>query len=81
MGVEVVFPKNPEPIPEEREEQFSAHPVLRKAFFDPTPGKQRGYLIYFSQPKQSATRTNRIVGKMDDILNGIGIHDHYKGKK
>lgn len=81
MGAEVVFQKNQEPIPEELEEQFAAHSVFRKAFFDLPPGKQRGYLIYFSQPKQSGTRTNRIVGKMDDILNGIGMHDHYKGKK
>ncbi|MFZ4754082.1 MAG: YdeI/OmpD-associated family protein [Chitinophagaceae bacterium] len=80
-GAEVVFQKNQEPIPEELEQQFTAYPVFKKAFFELTPGKQRGYLIYFSQSKQSATRTSRIKNKMEDILKGIGMHDHYKGKK
>ncbi|XP_037775013.1 uncharacterized protein YdeI-like [Penaeus monodon] len=34
--------------------------IERSAFYALTPGRQRGYVIYFSQAKQAQTRMNRI---------------------
>ena len=50
-------------------------PELKEAFYALTPGRQRGYLLYFSQPKQSKTRESRIEKYMDKILNGQGLDD------
>lgn len=74
-GKKVVFDKNPEPIPEELREVFLEDPELMKAFYSLTPGRQRGYILYFSQPKQQQTRLARIEKSREQILNGIGIND------
>jgi uncharacterized protein YdeI (YjbR/CyaY-like superfamily) len=50
-------------------------PELRTAFEALTPGRQRGYLLYFSQPKQSKTRESRIEKYVDKILEGKGLED------
>jgi len=63
------------PIPEELESKFNEIPNFRKAFYALTPGRQRGYLLHFSQPKQSATRTSRIERSMDKIAEGKGLND------
>lgn len=76
-GQKVEFKKNPEPIPDELLQKFNEFPVLEKAFYDLTLGKQRGYIIYFSQPKQSQSKANRIEKCMQKILNGEGLHDKY----
>lgn len=76
-GQKVVVQKNPEPIPDELLQKFEEFPVLEKAFYDLTLGKQRGYIIYFSQPKQSQSKVNRIEKCMQKILNGEGLHDKY----
>ncbi len=47
-------------IPEELESSFSSNNSLRDAFFSLTPGRQRAYILYFSEPKQSKTRISRI---------------------
>lgn len=78
-GQKVVFKKNPEPIPEELLEAFDQDPQLKRAFYNLTPGRQRGYIIYISQPKQSQTRINRIDKCRPKILNGEGLHDKYSG--
>jgi uncharacterized protein YdeI (YjbR/CyaY-like superfamily) len=80
-GQKVTFQKNPEPIPEELLEAFDAAPVFRNAFYQLTPGRQRGYIIHFSQPKQASTRTSRIERYKEQILAGIGLHGHYKSRK
>ncbi len=80
-GLKVAFKKQLEPIPEELAEQFSLHPTLKKAFENLTPGRQRGYVLYFSQPKQSTTRKARIEKYMPQILKGQGIQDAYKYAK
>ncbi|MDN5204631.1 YdeI/OmpD-associated family protein [Fulvivirgaceae bacterium BMA10] len=80
-GLKVNFKKKPEPIPEELEEKFEEDPYLRTAFEALTPGRQRGYIIYFSQPKQSKTRIARIEKAVPKILNGEGLHDKYKAMK
>ena len=76
-GAKVQFRKNPEPIPEELLQKFEENPPLKKAFYALTPGRQRGYIIYFSQPKKSQTRESRIEKCKQKILEGVGLHDKY----
>jgi uncharacterized protein YdeI (YjbR/CyaY-like superfamily) len=77
-GKKIETIKNPEPIPDELLTYFDKNPNLKKAFFALTPGRQRGYIIYFSQPKQSKSRESRILKSIDKILNGEGLNDKYK---
>ena len=79
-GVKVEFKKDLEPIPDELNDMLEDLPALRDAFYALTPGKQRGYIIHFSQAKQSASRINRIEKCIDKIMNGEGFHDAYKKK-
>ena len=53
---------------------------LNSAFYDLTAGRQRGYLLYFSQAKQSKTRESRIEKSIPKILNGKGLNDDFKRK-
>jgi uncharacterized protein YdeI (YjbR/CyaY-like superfamily) len=76
-GQKVALKKNPEPIPDELQERFLEDPSLEKAFWALTPGRQRGYIIYFTQPKQAASRFNRIDKCKPKIINGEGLHDKY----
>jgi uncharacterized protein YdeI (YjbR/CyaY-like superfamily) len=76
-ALKVLFKKNPEPIPEELMEKFDEYPELEKAFYALTPGRQRGYIIYFSQPKQPQTRHSRIEKCKEKIFNGEGLNDKY----
>jgi uncharacterized protein YdeI (YjbR/CyaY-like superfamily) len=77
-GGKVQFKQNPEPVPDELLEKFNEYPELEQAFYALTPGRQRGYIIYFSQPKQAQSRYNRIEKCIPQILNGVGLHDKYK---
>ncbi|CAM3714252.1 YdeI/OmpD-associated family protein [Mesobacillus zeae] len=75
-GLEVNFKKNTEIIiPEELQNKFNEIPVLKTAFEALTPGRQRAYILYFSQPKQSKTRESRVEKCMQQILNGKGLND------
>ena len=80
-GAKVSVPKSATPIPIEFEEALKANPALKTAFETLTAGRQRGYLLYFSQPKQSKTRISRIEKCTSMILAGVGLHDNYKKKK
>ncbi|MDB5125581.1 MAG: hypothetical protein JWP94_3710, partial [Mucilaginibacter sp.] len=60
---------------EEFQSKLDHIPALRTAFEALTPGRQRGYLFYFSQPKQSKTREARVEKYMQQILNGKGLDD------
>jgi uncharacterized protein YdeI (YjbR/CyaY-like superfamily) len=62
-------------IPEELQTALDKLPALKTAFHALTPGRQRGYILYFSAPKQSKTRTSRIEKCKKKILNGKGLHD------
>src|SRR5260370_27940014 len=75
-GLKVNFKKNPEPIPEELRNKLDEIPALKTAFAALTPGRQRGYILYFSAPKQSKTRESRVEKCMQQILNGKGLNDH-----
>lgn len=62
-------------LPEELEFFFNSDPAFENAFKSLTPGRQRGYLLYFSQPKQAKTKTARIEKYRSRIFNGKGIND------
>ncbi len=62
-------------IPEEFQDKLDEIPSLKPAFEALTPGRQRGYILYFSQPKQSQTRASRIEKCMPRILIGKGLND------
>jgi uncharacterized protein YdeI (YjbR/CyaY-like superfamily) len=62
-------------IPEEFQNKLDKKPALKKAFNALTPGRQRAYIFYFSQPKQAKTRESRIEKYMQQILNGKGLDD------
>ena len=63
------------PHPEELIAIFSAKPALKNAFLELTPGRQRAYLRFFTDGKQSDTRTSRIEKNEKYIMKGIGITD------
>lgn len=77
-GKKVTFNQQPEPMPEELLQAFEEDPAFRKAFYALTPGRQRGYIIHFSQPKQSQTRVGRIQKCKQAIFEGTGLHDKYQ---
>ncbi|RPE05814.1 hypothetical protein EGT74_25985 [Chitinophaga lutea] len=62
-------------VPEEFQERLDKMPALKTAFEGLTPGRQRGYLLYFSSAKQSKTRISRVEKYMQQILDGKGLED------
>lgn len=75
-GLKVIMKKTSEyEIPEELEQAFVNNPKLETAFYDLTPGRQRGYLLYFSQAKQSKTRASRIEKAKFKIFEGKGPNE------
>ncbi|HEU0226554.1 MAG TPA: DUF1801 domain-containing protein [Arachidicoccus soli] len=62
-------------IPEEFQHKLNENKALKTAFKALTPGRQRGYILYFSAPKQSKTRAARIEKYTPTILNGKGLND------
>jgi len=74
-GLKVNYKKNPEPIPEELQNKLDEIPALKTAFDALTPGRQRGYILYFSGAKQSKTRASRVKKCMPQILKGKGLND------
>ncbi|MBX9734699.1 MAG: YdeI/OmpD-associated family protein [Chitinophagaceae bacterium] len=75
-GLTVTFKKADEyPIPEEFQVRLNKNTKLKKSFYALTPGRQRGYLFYFGQAKQVATREARIDKYVEKILAGKGLED------
>ncbi len=75
-GIEVKMKKTSAfSMPEELQLKFKENPNFKAAFEALTPGRQRGYLLYFSKAKQSKTRTARIDTYMPNILEGKGLRD------
>jgi uncharacterized protein YdeI (YjbR/CyaY-like superfamily) len=75
-GLKVPLKKTSEySIPEEFQHKLDKMPALKKAFQALTPGRQRAYLFYFSQPKQSKTREARVEKSIQQILQGKGLDD------
>ncbi|TGL63773.1 YdeI/OmpD-associated family protein [Leptospira sarikeiensis] len=74
-GLKVDFKKDRNPIPEELQKKMDKEPKFKKAFEALTPGRQRGYILHFSAPKQSLTRESRIEKCKEKILKGKGLND------
>lgn len=75
-GLKVTYKDTSEyPVPDELKTKFAKTPAFKKAFEALTPGRQRGYLIYFAGAKQSKTREARIEKSIPAILKGKGIYD------
>jgi uncharacterized protein YdeI (YjbR/CyaY-like superfamily) len=75
-GLKVKIKKTSEfEMPEEFKNALKNDTELKSAFRALTPGRQRGYLLYFSQAKQSKTRESRIGQSIPKILDGKGLND------
>ena len=60
---------------DEFEAKLDGSRELRTAFEALTPGRQRVYLLYFSQAKQAKTREARVDKCIPRILDGLGLDD------
>ena len=62
-------------MPEEFRKRLDEDVELAEAFRALTPGRQKGYLLYFAAAKQSATRTARVEKHAPRIMKGLGLND------
>jgi len=75
-GLKVELKKTSEfDVAEEFQLRLDGNPVLTAAFKSLTPGRQRAYLLHFSQAKQSKTRESRIEKCIPLIMEGKGLDD------
>ena len=75
-GVKVPLKKTSEfKMSEEFKNVLDTTPAVKKAFYALTPGRQRGYLLFFAAAKQSKTRESRIEKYIPNILKGKGLED------
>jgi uncharacterized protein YdeI (YjbR/CyaY-like superfamily) len=75
-GLKVDLKKTKEyKIPEEFQMELDKNPSLKTAFEALTPGRQRGYLLYFAAPKQAKTRESRVEKSVQQIIAGKGLND------
>ncbi len=75
-GLKVELKKTTEyAVPEEFQVRLNEDAELKRAFKALTPGRQRGYLFHFSQPKTSKTREARVEKAIPQILDGKGLDD------
>ncbi len=61
--------------PDELLQKFEEVPQLKVAFLALTPGRQRAYILHFTEPKQAKTREARIEKYYPKILDGKGLFD------
>ncbi|WPU98899.1 YdeI family protein [Mucilaginibacter sp. cycad4] len=75
-GLKVNLKKTEEfTVAREFQHKLDTIPALKTAFEALTPGRQKAYLLHFSQPKQASTREARVEKWMPQILNGKGLND------
>jgi len=75
-GLKVALKKTEDfKVPEEFQYKLDHIPELKTAFEALTPGRQRGYLFHFSQPKLAKTRQERVEKYIPKILSGKGWDD------
>jgi uncharacterized protein YdeI (YjbR/CyaY-like superfamily) len=75
-GLKVEYKKASEfVVAEEFKNKLDKFPDLKTAFYALTPGRQKGYYLHFSEPKQSKTRESRIENCIPKILKGKGLND------
>lgn len=76
-GLKVELKKTTEfAVSEEFQQKLDELPTLKTAFEALTPGRQRAYLLHFSQPKQAKTREARVEKCLPQILNGKGLNEN-----
>jgi uncharacterized protein YdeI (YjbR/CyaY-like superfamily) len=73
-GLKIEYKEQPEPLPEEFEKALAENAELKSAFEALTPGRQRGYILHFSQTKNPKTREARIEKCIPKIMAGKGIN-------
>jgi uncharacterized protein YdeI (YjbR/CyaY-like superfamily) len=75
-GLEVKLKKTADyKVPTEFQSKLDKMPRLKAAFDALTPGRQRAYIYYFTQPKQTKTRESRVEKSVARILKGKGLND------
>lgn len=74
-GVQVQFQKELPTYPDELLLAFEKSSRLKTRFESLTPGRKRGYLIFFLGTKNSSTRNSRIEKFVPRILKGMGMND------
>ena len=75
-GLKVKLKKTAEfAMPDEFKEALAKNKDLKTAFEKLTPGRQRGYLLFFGSAKQAKTREARIEKYTTAILEGKGVDD------
>ena len=74
-GLKIQTPQLTLPYPVELIEEFEDDLLFKETFEQLTPGRIRGYLLFFNQAKQSGTRKSRIAKNKIRILSGKGLHD------
>lgn len=62
-------------IPDEFKLKLDEMSSLKAAFQALTPGRQKAYIFYFSEPKQPKTRELRIEKYIPRIMSGKGLND------
>jgi uncharacterized protein YdeI (YjbR/CyaY-like superfamily) len=62
-------------VPVELQQRLDSNGTLKAAFEALTPGRQKGYIYYISQAKQSKTREARVEKCIPKILDGTGLDD------
>ena len=73
LGLKVDFKQKDElEYPEELLEEFKKDPQFQTAFEALTPGRQRGFILNYTQPKQVKTRIARIEKSKPLVLAGKG---------
>lgn len=75
-GIKVPMKKTTEfTVVEEFQAKLDEMSALKAAFEALTPGRQRGYLLYFASAKLAKTRIDRIDKYIPQILIGKGLED------
>jgi uncharacterized protein YdeI (YjbR/CyaY-like superfamily) len=67
-------------LPEELRAALAKNKALKAAWDGLTPGRRRGWVIFFEGAKQSTTKVARIAKATPSILKGLGMHDEAKAK-
>lgn len=80
-GLKVEFKKPSDyPVPVEFQNKLDENPELKAAYESLTPGRQRAYLLYFSDPRHSLTKQARVEKKIPRLLMRKGVNDCICGR-
>ena len=76
QGLKIDYNTQELEIPSELNEMFNKNLTFKNAFYSLTKGRQKGYILFFNQAKQSKTRINRIEKYVDKIILGKGMNEY-----